>query len=66
MGFVLINEKNTQVLFPIKHMPIEFPNGVDVILFGCQKDDYLEARLIYTMDDEKILLSEKNLISCDK
>ena len=66
MGFVLINEKNTQVLFPIKHMPVEFPNGVDVILLGCQKDRYLEARLLYIMDDEKILLSEKNLISCDE
>ncbi len=66
MGFVLINEKNTQVLFPIKHIPAEFPNGVDVILLGCQKEEYFEARLIYTMDDEKTLLSEKNLLSCDE
>ena len=66
MGFTLINEKSTQVIFPVKHMPAEFPTGVDAILLGCQNERYLEARLIYLMDNEKILLSEKNMISCNE
>ncbi|MCP4143104.1 MAG: hypothetical protein GY755_22930 [Chloroflexi bacterium] len=66
MGFVLINERNTQVLFPVKHMPVEFPNGVDVILLGCQKDRYLEARAVYVMEREQMLLSEREFISCEE
>ncbi|MBC8336424.1 MAG: glycosyltransferase family 39 protein [Anaerolineales bacterium] len=64
MGFVLIDQQNTQVVFPIKKMPVEFPNAEDVIVLGCQKDDYLEARLIYLMDNQEILLNEKIFVTC--
>lgn len=66
MGFVLINQQNTQVIFPIKKMPVDFFNGVDVIVLGCQKDDHLEARLIYGMDEREILLSYKDMTACSE
>ena len=65
MGFVLIKDRNTQVVFPLKDMPATFPNGVDVIVLGCTTDTHLEARLIYVVDKEKTIISEKGFAPCD-
>ncbi len=66
MGFILINETRTDVVFPTKKISSTFPNGVDVITLGCQKEGYLEARLIYVMDTEETLLSEKGFRFCNE
>ncbi len=65
MGFLLINtQQETQVVFPVKKMPASFPNNTDVILLGCQQDDYVEARLIYEQASNTLLLSEQNFSPC--
>ncbi len=46
LGFVLLNQGNIQVIFPT-HDPIAFQHGEDVIVLGCQKQDYLEARIVF-------------------
>ena len=66
MGFIIINETRTDNVFPLQNMPLSFPNGVDVIVLGCQKDNYLETRLLYVIDKEETLVSEKGFIACNK
>jgi hypothetical protein len=46
LGFVLLNQKSTSAVFPTRQVPGEIPHAADVIVLGCQKDDYVEARLI--------------------
>lgn len=46
LGFLLLNQKSTPVVFPTRQVPGEIPHAADVIVLGCQKDDYVEARLI--------------------
>ncbi len=66
VGFLLINQNRTDVVFPIKHITDEFANGEDVILLGCQQEDHLEARFIYWMDTGKTLFSNKTLEPCQE
>lgn len=46
LGFIALNNDAVQVIFPA-NSPINFPHGADVIVLGCKRDKYLEARLIY-------------------
>lgn len=46
LGFFLVGDKNAQVVFPIERVPDEFPNAADVIVFACEKDNYLLAQTI--------------------
>lgn len=64
MGFVLLNDGNTQIVLPVKHMPEQFPSGEDVILFGCQQKGYTEARLLYVVDDGETFISERGFAAC--
>ncbi|MBT3338260.1 MAG: hypothetical protein HN855_15360 [Anaerolineae bacterium] len=66
VGFLLINEDRTDVVFPINHFADEFSNGEDIIVLGCQKEDHIEARFIYSVDTEEGLYSNKTLTSCDE
>jgi hypothetical protein len=66
MGFLLINSEAVQVVFPVEKMPAEFPNGVDVTLLGCPKENYFEARLIYIGDEDLTLISARGLTPCEE
>jgi 4-amino-4-deoxy-L-arabinose transferase-like glycosyltransferase len=46
LGFLLLNQTSTAAVFPTRQVPGEIPHAEDVIVLGCQKDDYVEARLI--------------------
>ncbi len=65
MGFILIKDKRMDMVFPVKDMPATFPNGVDVIVLGCTTDTHLEVRLVYVMDKEETIISEKGFVPCD-
>ena len=45
LGFVLLNQNTTWVVFPTKKIS-DFPHAADAIVLGCQRDNYIEARLI--------------------
>jgi 4-amino-4-deoxy-L-arabinose transferase-like glycosyltransferase len=45
LGFLLLNQDSTWVVFPTKKIS-DFPHAVDAIVLGCQRDDYVEARMI--------------------
>jgi hypothetical protein len=61
IGFVLLNRSNLQVIFPTRE-PLNFVHGEDVILVGCTKPDYIEARLVYFLRlAEKFISNPLNL-----
>jgi hypothetical protein len=45
MGFVVINDHSTNAIFMTRETQ-NFPQGADVIMLGCQRDGYVEARLL--------------------
>jgi hypothetical protein len=45
IGFVLLNQARLDALFPTRE-PYDFPQGGDAILLGCQREDYIEVRLV--------------------
>jgi Dolichyl-phosphate-mannose-protein mannosyltransferase len=45
IGFLLLNQTSVSVVFPTKKIS-EFPHAADVIILGCQRKDYVEARWV--------------------
>jgi hypothetical protein len=46
LGFKLLNRDVREVVFPNKGVPVENVHGRDVIVLGCQRENYIEARLL--------------------
>jgi hypothetical protein len=46
LGFMLLNQTLTPAVFPIRKVPGPIPHAADVIVLGCQREDYVEVRLI--------------------
>jgi hypothetical protein len=46
LSFVLLNQHKVQLIFPVKSYSGDFLHGADAIVLGCQKEDYVEVRLI--------------------
>lgn len=59
VGFLVVNQKQVQSIFPTRD-PVDFSQGEDVILLGCQLDGYVEARVLSFGDKtyESIPLTE--------
>jgi hypothetical protein len=56
-GFLLLNNSLTDALFPAKDV-LPIPHGGEAILLGCQREGYLEVRLIAFPDSEAIYISQ--------
>ncbi|MBW8011331.1 MAG: hypothetical protein FVQ83_08830 [Chloroflexi bacterium] len=50
MVFYLVGPYNLSVILPVDQIPEFFPNAEDVIVIGCQKDDYLLAQVVIFMN----------------
>lgn len=46
MGFYVLNQTSTAVVFPVDKVPGPVPHAADVIVMGCRRDTYVEAGLI--------------------
>lgn len=46
LGFVVLNDGAASVIFPADS-PIKLTHGADVIVLGCQRDKYIEARWLF-------------------
>ncbi|HET9589847.1 MAG TPA: hypothetical protein VFO91_13765, partial [Anaerolineales bacterium] len=44
LGFLLLNQNSISAVFPGR--VDSFPHGVDAILLGCRREDYVEVHLI--------------------
>jgi hypothetical protein len=46
LGFLLLNDNSTSAVFPAREIPGAVPHAADVIVLGCQREDYVDVRLI--------------------
>jgi len=60
LGFILLNQKSTPAVFPTRKFTNPAPQAADVIVLGCQQQDYVEARIV-AFPDMNILYQGKPL-----
>jgi hypothetical protein len=64
LGFIVLSERAVSVVFPA-NSPLPLPHGDDVIVLGCQRSDYLEARWIFLPDSDETYPAEALNESCN-
>jgi hypothetical protein len=64
LGFKLLHHELSDIVFPNKGVPVENVHSWDVIVLGCQREDYIEARLLLFPDESLHYLSNLDLESC--
>jgi hypothetical protein len=64
LGFRLLNQDLRDVVFPNKGVSIENVQGYDVILLGCERETYIEARLLVFPHTNLTYLSNLGLEPC--
>ncbi len=64
MGFLLLDQARLEALFRTKD-PLPFPQGADAIILGCQREDYIDVRLIAFPTANKFYLSAPLSQPCD-
>jgi hypothetical protein len=56
-GFLLINQSQRDIVLPSRVIPNPFPSETDAVILGCQRTDYIEARLILFPEPDIVYLS---------
>jgi hypothetical protein len=64
LGFIVLNESAVQVIFPSRS-PLELTHGADVIVVGCQQDQYVEARWIFFPETDETFVAEEKTLLCE-
>jgi hypothetical protein len=64
LGFKLLNRDVREVVFPNKGVTVENVHARDVIVLGCQRENYIEARLLVFPNSSLSYLSNLALGSC--
>lgn len=57
LGFLLLNENSTSAVFPTREIPGPVPHAADVIVLGCQRENYVDVRLIAIPELDVVYLS---------
>ena len=52
LGFVLLNQSRHDAVMPLRQVGHGFTQGADAIILGCQRQDYIEVRLILFPDSD--------------
>jgi hypothetical protein len=55
LGFYLAGPDNWSVVLPLDETPQFFPNAQDVLVFGCQVENYLIAQVVLLFDSSKVI-----------
>jgi hypothetical protein len=63
IGFLLLNQQSASVVFPTKRLS-EFPHAANAIVLGCQRGDYVEARLVALPELDTVHFSEPFTQTC--
>jgi hypothetical protein len=66
LGFKLLNRDVREVVFPNKGITIENVHARDVIVLGCQRENYIEARLLVFPNSNLTYLSNLALEPCSQ
>jgi hypothetical protein len=64
LGFLLLNKKAHEIVFPIKGVPNENLQGEDVLILGCKRKDHFEARVLAFPNANTAYLSDFTLEPC--
>ncbi|MGB7876348.1 MAG: hypothetical protein WBL25_18355, partial [Anaerolineales bacterium] len=64
LGFRLLNQDLRDIVFPNKGVPVENVQGYDVIILGCERKDYVEARLLVFPNANLTYLSNLGFEPC--
>lgn len=63
LGFVVLNTGANSVIFPA-NQPIKLTHGADVIILGCQREEYIEARWVFFPELDEAYQAETMNESC--
>ena len=63
LGFIVLNTGAHSIIFPV-NQPIKLTHGADVVVVGCQRKDYIEARWIFFPDLDETYQAESMNDSC--
>ncbi len=63
LGFIVLNTGANSVIFPA-NQPINLTHGADVIVVGCQRKDYIEARWIFFPELDETYQAEAMTSAC--
>ena len=63
LGFLLLNQQSISAVFPGR-IDSSFPDAADAIILGCQREDYVEVKLIAFPDLETVYLSAPLTETC--
>src|SRR5688572_11883129 len=63
LGFLLLNQRSTSAVFPGR-INSPFPHAADAIVMGCQREDYVDVRLIAFPELETVYLSAPLTETC--
>jgi hypothetical protein len=64
LGFLLMNQRLTSAVLPGRLQSLPFPHAGDAILLGCQREDYVEVRLVAFPDLDTVYLSAPLTETC--
>lgn len=64
LGFLLINQRVTSAVLPGRPESLTFPHAADAILLGCQREDYVEVRLVAFPALDSVYLSAPLTEAC--
>jgi len=56
LSFVLVGAETNPVILPEVQPPTNFPNAADVFVLGCQREDYIDARLVMLLNAHEVIL----------
>jgi hypothetical protein len=63
LGFLLLNQQSISAVFPGR-INSSFPHAADAIVLGCQRNDYVEVRLIAFTELDTVYLSAPLTETC--
>jgi hypothetical protein len=64
LGFLLLNQRSTSMVFPGRIDSMFFPHAADAIVLGCQREDFIEVRLVAFPESDTVYLSAPLSESC--
>jgi hypothetical protein len=64
LGFLLLNQHALEVVFPIRGSTIGNVQAEDVLILGCEREGYIEARILAFSNADMIYLSDFGLDPC--
>ncbi|HTP01007.1 MAG TPA: glycosyltransferase family 39 protein, partial [Anaerolineales bacterium] len=65
LGFLLLNQSRHDALIPLRQPGDGFQQGVDAIVLGCQRADYIDVRLIFFPASGKAYIGTPLTQPCD-